>query len=92
MNYLKGKSHEKNSRYQLGAEWTFELIQAYDREIARIAKDFKLETYPNQIEIITAEQMMDAYASVGMPIGYHHWSFGKHFVELKKVISAAKWV
>ncbi|CEK12028.1 SpoVR family protein [Legionella hackeliae] len=68
----------------IGAEWTFELIQAYDKEIARLAKDFKLDTYPNQIEIISAEQMMDAYASVGMPIGYHHWSFGKHFVGVEK--------
>jgi stage V sporulation protein R len=67
-----------------GAEWTFELLQAYDREIARIAKKFKLDTYPNQIEIITAEQMMDAYSSVGMPIGYTHWSFGKHFVSVEK--------
>lgn len=67
-----------------GAEWTFELIQAYDKEIARLAKEFKLDTYPNQIEVITAEQMMDAYASVGMPIGYHHWSYGKHFVGVEK--------
>jgi stage V sporulation protein R len=67
-----------------GAEWTFELIQAYDREIARLAHDFKLDTYPNQIEIISAEQMIDSYASVGMPIGYHHWSFGKHFVGVEK--------
>ncbi|KTC73911.1 SpoVR family protein [Legionella birminghamensis] len=67
-----------------GAEWTFELIQSYDREIGRLAKDFRLDTYPNQIEVITAEQMMDAYASVGMPIGYHHWSFGKHFVGVEK--------
>jgi stage V sporulation protein R len=66
------------------AEWTPELIQAYDREIGRLARDFKLDTYPNQIEIITAEQMMDCYASVGMPIGYHHWSFGKHFVNVEK--------
>lgn len=67
-----------------GSEWTFELIQAYDKEIARIAKDFGLTTFPNQIEIISAEQMMDAYASVGMPIGYNHWSFGKHFVGVEK--------
>lgn len=67
-----------------GAEWTFELIQTYDQEIARLAKDFKLDTYPNQIEIISAEQMMDSYASVGMPIGYTHWSFGKHFVGVEK--------
>lgn len=66
------------------AEWTPELIQAYDREIGRLAKDFKLDTFPNQIEIITSEQMMDCYASVGMPIGYHHWSFGKHFLNVEK--------
>lgn len=67
-----------------GADWTFELLQNYDKEIARIAKDFNLDTYPNQIEVITAEQMMDSYASVGMPIGYHHWSFGKHFMGVEK--------
>lgn len=67
-----------------GSDWTFELLQAYDREIARIAKDFGLDTYPNQIEVISAEQMMDAYSSVGMPIGYHHWSFGKQYVSVEK--------
>jgi stage V sporulation protein R len=66
------------------SEWTFELIENYDREIGRIAKDFKLSTYPNQIEVITAEQMMDCYASVGMPINYHHWSFGKQFIGVEK--------
>lgn len=74
----------KKKPLSTGSEWTFELIQRYDKEIARIARDFKLDTYPNQIEVITAEQMMDSYASVGMPIGYHHWSFGKHFVEVEK--------
>ena len=29
--------------------------------------------------MITAEQMLDAYSSVGMPLFYKHWSFGKHF-------------
>ena len=38
-----------------------------------------LDVYPNQIEVITAEQMLDAYSSVGMPLFYKHWSFGKHF-------------
>ncbi|HAD62982.1 MAG TPA: SpoVR family protein, partial [Alcanivorax sp.] len=28
-------------------------------------------------------QMMDAYSSVGMPVGYNHWSFGKQFVEVE---------
>ena len=74
----------KKEPLSTGSEWTFELIETYDREIARLAKDFKLDTYPNQIEVISAEQMMDSYASVGMPIGYNHWSFGKHFVSVEK--------
>jgi stage V sporulation protein R len=62
------------------SEWSFELIERYDQEIARVAGGFGLDTFPNQIEIISAEQMMDAYSSVGMPVGYHHWSFGKEFL------------
>ncbi len=29
--------------------------------------------------MISAEQMLDAYSSVGMPLMYAHWSFGKRF-------------
>jgi len=74
----------KRQPISTGSEWTFELIRAYDREIGRIAERYALDTYPNQIEVITAEQMMDAYASVGMPLGYHHWSYGKHFLSTEK--------
>jgi stage V sporulation protein R len=66
------------------SEWTFSLIEKYHAEIARVAKDFSLETYPVQLEIITAEQMLDAYSSVGMPVGYGHWSFGKEFLSNEK--------
>jgi len=75
---------KKKAPLSTGSEWTFELIDLYDSEISRIAKNFQLETYPNQIEVISAEQMMDAYASSGMPIGYHHWSYGKQFMETEK--------
>ena len=74
----------KREPLSTGSEWTFELIRAYDREIARLAEGYGLDTYPNQIEVISAEQMMDAYASVGMPLGYHHWSYGKHFLATEK--------
>lgn len=67
-----------------GSDWSFELIEAYDREIGRIAQGYGLDTYPNQIEVIRSDQMMDAYASIGMPLGYNHWSFGKHFVEVER--------
>jgi len=64
-----------------GAEWTFELIEDYDHAIHDIAaNEFHLDTYPNQIEVIASEQMLDAYASAGLPIGYPHWSYGKEFI------------
>ena len=66
------------------SDWTFDMLETYDREIARVAALYGLDTYPNQIEVISAEQMMDAYSSVGMPIGYHHWSFGKQFLQTQK--------
>jgi spore cortex formation protein SpoVR/YcgB (stage V sporulation) len=63
-----------------GSEWTFANLEAYETQLARVAESYRLDTYPNQIEIISAEQMMDAYSSTGMPVGYHHWSFGKQFL------------
>lgn len=67
-----------------GPDWTFDLLQHYLDEIDRVAKSYRLETYPHQIEVITSEQMMDAYSSVGMPINYTHWSFGKKFIETEQ--------
>ncbi len=63
-----------------GTDWNFGTIQRMHDAIAKVAKeDLRLDTYPNQIEIITTEQMLDAYSSVGMPLFYNHWSFGKQF-------------
>ncbi|HSB95165.1 MAG TPA: SpoVR family protein [Spongiibacteraceae bacterium] len=73
----------KDSLISTGSEWTFDLIETYDREIGALAAEFGLETYPNQIEIISSEQMMDAYAASGMPVYYRHWSFGKHFLGIE---------
>jgi stage V sporulation protein R len=63
-----------------GADWDFDLLERYDTAIAKVAGSFGLDTYPNQIEIITSEQMLDAYATSGLPIGYPHWSYGKEFI------------
>ena len=71
----------KKKPISTGSEWSFDLIKEYDTEIGKIAAEYRLDTYPNQIEIISAEQMLDAYSSVGMPVGYSHWSFGKQFVQ-----------
>ena len=62
------------------SEWTFDLLNQFDTEFARLADKFKLDYYPNQIEVISSEQMLDAYSSVGMPLMYSHWSYGKTFL------------
>jgi stage V sporulation protein R len=65
-------------------DWSFDLVEQYHSVIRATAQRFGLDTYPNQLEIITAEQMMDAYASVGMPVNYRHWSYGKEFIATEK--------
>jgi spore cortex formation protein SpoVR/YcgB (stage V sporulation) len=63
-----------------GADWDFHTLQRITDACEEVAlKDLGLDVYPNQIEVITAEQMLDAYSSVGMPLFYKHWSFGKQF-------------
>ncbi|MGY3581510.1 stage V sporulation protein R [Bradyrhizobium sp. USDA 4341] len=62
------------------ADWDFPTLQRIHDACEKVAvEELGLDFYPNQIEIITAEQMLDAYSSVGMPLYYRHWSFGKQF-------------
>ena len=61
-------------------EWDFSMLdRVYDACQDIALNDLKLDIYPNQIEIIASEQMLDAYSSHGLPLMYSHWSFGKHF-------------
>lgn len=67
-------------------DWTPELIARVYKEIEIIAEEEMelkpgVDFYPNSIEIISAEQMLDAYSSIGLPINYSHWSFGKDFLQ-----------
>src|SRR5450755_3914008 len=62
------------------ADWDFSTIQRINDAVEEIAvKELGLNVYPNQIEVISTEQMLDAYSSIGMPLFYKHWSFGKQF-------------
>ncbi len=64
-----------------GADWSFDTLHRTYEAIEKIAlDDLQLNLYPRQIEIISSEQMLDAYSSIGMPLMYHHWSFGKHYL------------
>jgi stage V sporulation protein R len=65
-----------------GADWNFDTLQRTYDAIEEIATgELGLDLYRNQIEVITSEQMLDAYAGVGMPVMYRHWSFGKRFAQ-----------
>jgi stage V sporulation protein R len=63
-----------------GSEWTLGTLEKFDRALAAHAREFGLDTYPIQYELITASQMLDLCSTVGMPIHYPHWSFGKQLL------------
>jgi spore cortex formation protein SpoVR/YcgB (stage V sporulation) len=64
-----------------GADWDFGTLSRIHGAMEHIAFDeLGLDTYRTRIEVITSEQMLDAYASTGMPLFYKHWSFGKQFI------------
>jgi len=73
-----------NSRKLLfnGPDWDFPTLQRTFDAIERTAcEDLGLDPYPTRLEVITSEQMLDAYAATGMPVMYPHWSFGKRFAQ-----------
>ena len=73
-------AHTQSTALPVGSEWSFPALEQYDQAIGRVAARYELDTYPHVLEVISAEQMMDAYAAIGMPVYYNHWSFGKHFL------------
>ncbi|SDF23807.1 SpoVR family protein [Limimaricola pyoseonensis] len=69
-----------------GPDWSFDTLRRTTDAIEAIARtDLGLDCYPNQIEIISTEQMLDAYSSTGMPLMYKHWSFGKAFIHHERL-------
>ncbi|MEQ8936706.1 MAG: SpoVR family protein, partial [Amphiplicatus sp.] len=53
------------------SDWDFDRLKATYNAIEEIGlNDLGLDVYPNQIEIISSEQMLDAYSSHGMPLMY----------------------
>lgn len=76
-------------------DWTEDLITRIWKEIEIIAEEELelkpgVDIYPNSIEIISAEQMLDAYSSIGLPIHYNHWSFGKDFLKSHRAYQSGR--
>lgn len=76
-------------------DWNQDLIERIWKEIEIVAEEELelkpgVDIYPNSIEIISAEQMLDAYSSVGLPIHYNHWSFGKDFLKSHRAYQSGR--
>ncbi len=66
-------------------EWDFEALKRVWDVIDDIGSNhYGLDYYPAQVEIISADQMLEAYCSHAMPIMYSHWSFGKEYLKLRQ--------
>lgn len=77
--------------FKAGDDWTFPLLERIWDACDQVGKnDLKLDYYRPQIEVVSAEQMLDAYVSVGMPDMYPHWSFGKEFINLDRAYKEAR--
>jgi stage V sporulation protein R len=75
-------SKKKYTPLTSGADWSYDLLHEYYSHIERIAKEkLHLNTYANQLEIISSDQMLEAYATNALPLIYDHWSIGMRFVE-----------
>jgi spore cortex formation protein SpoVR/YcgB (stage V sporulation) len=70
--------------FRSGEDWTIPKIKNVMDVIEGIAHEWKMPLYPNQIEVIDFEGMINSYVSIGVPILYNHWSFGKQFEIIKK--------
>ena len=65
-----------------GTDWDFATLRRSYDAIEHIAcEELGLDVYPNRIEVITSEQMLDVYTAHGMPLTYRHWSYGKRFLQ-----------
>ncbi|MFC1801927.1 SpoVR family protein [Patescibacteria group bacterium] len=64
-------------------KWTFEKIKWITDKIEDIgSNELGLDHYDYQIKIVDYDEMINMYTSVGMPTGYHHWSYGKKYSQL----------
>jgi stage V sporulation protein R len=74
--------------FHYGDDWTVPKIRNIMDVIEGIAHEWKMPLYPNQVEIIDYEGMINSYVSIGVPILYNHWSFGKEFEIIKNRYSS----
>lgn len=82
----KSNIRRKKYIFTSGSEWNVQILEEIEKYCSEIAlEELKLNIFPNQIEIVNYEQMLDIYSSDGLPVLYPHWSFGKKFYQNEKM-------
>lgn len=64
-------------------DYSIKELMYWNDKIEKIAKDFGLNFYEQEFEIVSYEEMLSYEAYVGMPSRYPHWSFGKAYERTK---------
>lgn len=64
-----------------GSEWTVDVLDRAYEACEEVGRELKLDWYPNSLEIVSFREMLEIYASHGMPVMYEHWSFGKSYLK-----------
>lgn len=65
------------------ADFSIKDLEYWNERIEKLAKDFGLDYYNQEFEIINYEDMIGYESYVGMPSHYPHWSYGKSFERIK---------
>ncbi|MBE6087872.1 MAG: SpoVR family protein [Clostridium beijerinckii] len=68
-------------------EYSFNDIEKWNEKIEKKVREYGLECYPQEFEIIGFNEMIGYEAYVGMPSRYPHWSFGKSYEKSKTLYS-----
>ena len=56
-------------------EYSISDLEAWNEIIEKKVKEFNLDVYEQEFEIISFNEMLGYEAYVGMPTRYPHWSF-----------------
>lgn len=76
-------NHNKPATFK-GESWTVEQLEEFWEKIDAIGKSWGI-TYPRQqIELISADQMIETISTIGAPCSYDHWSIGKDALAMQE--------
>ncbi|MDU5106820.1 MULTISPECIES: SpoVR family protein [unclassified Clostridium] len=68
-------------------EYTIRTLEEWNEIIEDKAREFGLDFYPQEFEIIGFNEMLGYEAYLGMPSKYPHWSYGKAYDKNKTLYS-----